>query len=622
MHSPLHAPALPAYLAVDGVPVKTNPRRPPRQPLIPVRSRRARRKQERLAWGLGALVLIATAAAAVLRQVSFSLDKTPAARELTAYVGEEIHPSFSADGGLIAFAWRPAAERIFHIYSRSVGSGRPILLTHGNSDEGSPVFSPDGTELAFLRYSDPAHATVLVMLAAGGPERELRNIAVDPLEQALDWSPDGRWLVAIDRKHLALISPVTGEEQHLTYPADGEEDLEPAFAPDGGSVLFVRSGRGGGRIARQSLAPLGEPLENPKLIDFPGFIASNFSCPRWLPDGQGILFIARRGGLDAIWQARLTGGSAARPEPIYSARPGNLLTDLSVARQGWKLIFSRNSTGREIRRLALPLGEPRRSELMFLATGEQETPRYSPDGKQIVFASSRNGSYELWLGGSDGASPAPLDDIRSLEAGSPQWSPDGRMLVFESRGTNIPQVWSMAAAAAGKARCLTPNADGRTPSWSSDGKTVYFSSRRSGKWEIWQTTPGSGPARQITHGGGWAPLASADGKFLYYQLKPGDTSLWRTAPASGQPLQIAASIVDQAFAITANGLYYLTDQGHGAIELRHWDSRSARSESIGRVPGVGVRDLSISPDGRWMLFSRLSQPSADLMILDRLTGRE
>src|SRR5262249_42705900 len=58
-------------------------------------------------------------------------------------------------------------------------------------------------------------------------------------------------------------------------------------------------------------------------------------------------------------------------------------------------------------------------------------PRFSPDGKHVLFESNRSGAYQLWVIGLDGGEARQLTTI-STEANGAIWSPDGKLIAFQS----------------------------------------------------------------------------------------------------------------------------------------------------------------------------------------------
>src|SRR5688500_10154481 len=64
-------------------------------------------------------------------------------------------------------------------------------------------------------------------------------------------------------------------------------------------------------------------------------------------------------------------------------------------------------------------------------------PRYSPDGKSIVFVSDRNGSENLWVADADGANARALTTGERQDFLSPVWAPDGRTVIAAEGG----QLW-------------------------------------------------------------------------------------------------------------------------------------------------------------------------------------
>jgi Tol biopolymer transport system component len=129
------------------------------------------------------------------------------------------------------------------------------LTEGGNGDESHPVWSPDGREIAFVRRTDILHIEIVRYdLTAKNLISVGRFLNPRPLYQdspALDWSPDGRYMVTAEQPsstnpvHLVLVSRVTGERSALTSPPTSSTgDIEAKFSPDSQWVAFRRGGLG------------------------------------------------------------------------------------------------------------------------------------------------------------------------------------------------------------------------------------------------------------------------------------------------------------------------------------------------------------------------------------------
>src|SRR4051794_8698439 len=104
-------------------------------------------------------------------------------------------------------------------------------------------------------------------------------------------------------------------------------------------------------------------------------------------------------------------------------------------------------------------GEPRR----FTASNKRDMlPRWSPDGKQLAFVSTRSGKPQLWLIPADGGEAAQLTRTK-WGAGEFAWSPDGRWIVFASAvDSEADKKLASEKAAKAEAKALSDEEDGES----------------------------------------------------------------------------------------------------------------------------------------------------------------
>ena len=240
----------------------------------------------------------------------------------TSFQGDETQPSFSPDGQKLAFAWNGERGENSDIYIRDIKNSSMLRLTTNAGEDLSPIWSPDGKRIAFLRAAQN-ETQVYVSPATGGVQSAITSLfptRIEALGRHLDWSPDGEYLAAADKKtpdepfSIVLIEPQTGHKIEVTNPPAGMiGDMGPAFSPDGKSIAFIRALSSG--VGDIFVAPVtgGEAR---RITSDRRYIISL----SWTPDGKSILFSTNRLGAQTLWSASVNGGALERMPGIRRER--------------------------------------------------------------------------------------------------------------------------------------------------------------------------------------------------------------------------------------------------------------------------------------------------------------
>ena len=559
---------------------------------------------------------------------------------LTTLPGVERYPSFSPDGNHVAFTWTGPRQDNTDVYVQQIGVGSPLRVTTDPGNDYNPVWSPDGRWIAFLRSQSEAYRNELRLVPPlGGSERKLAEVIVRgglwTTPPYVAWCPDSTCLVATDSPgegkpdSLFVISLETGEQRQLTHPRPpASGDTNPAISPDGNWLVFRRHVGGLYAAELQSLA-LGPGLTAAGEPQRLTAAALDAGYPTWLPDSKAILLSMRRGSL---WKLDIPGEHA--PVRLPFVGEDGLMPVVSRPQQGLpsRLVYVRSFDDYNIWRIetSVPGGPASSPPTTFISSTRGEWfPQFSPDGRRVAFASDRSGDGGIWLADADGSNVASLAPMGAYATGAVRWSLDGERVVFHSNRDGQPDVW-MIPAAGGKARNLSshPGNDG-FPSFSRDGTWIYFSSNRTGRFEIWKMPASGGDAVQLTTTGGLVPLESPDGAFVYYveTMVDAPSPLWRIPTSGGPPVKVLEGVVFGNYAVRQEGIYYIDrlsgqrgvyylDRPSGETRLQFYDVSTRKSTTVARNLGIVGNFLTVSPDGRTILYSRMDSSVDDLMLVE------
>ena len=292
----------------------------------------------------------------------------------------------------------------FEIYVMDADGKHQRRLTNNPASDHSPSWSPDGKRIAFVSDRDghPDRITgwhtpeIYVMNADGSNPQNLTN---NPAEDTSpSWSPDG--------KRIAFDSNRDGPFNWEIYVMDA----------DGGNLQNLTN--------------------NP---DDDGWPDDRY--PSWSPDGQRIVFSARR--------------------------DGHVENKFAVTYE----IYVMDSDGGNQQRLT----ENRKND---------ESPSWSPDGQRIVFESDRKGefeNYDIYVMDSDGGNLQKLTNTRGWDTGA-SWSPDGNRITFMSERAGNTEIYVMNADG-GNPQNLTNNPGGDFhPAWLNSPFSVSPAGKKFTMW--------------------------------------------------------------------------------------------------------------------------------------------
>jgi Tol biopolymer transport system component len=158
-------------------------------------------------------------------------------------------------------------------------------------------------------------------------------------------------------------------------------------------------------------------------------------------------------------------------------------------------------------------------------------PRFSPDGKRVVFISDRSGGDNVWIQTLDGKDSTQVTKGNDALMLSPEWTPDGKYVVASRSGGPLggaAKLWMWHVDGGSGIQLISQPASIKTlgAAFSADGKQIWFASR-SGDWTYNALLPqyqlnvydrATGERREVSarYGSAFRPALSPDGKYLVY----------------------------------------------------------------------------------------------------------
>jgi TolB protein len=336
------------------------------------------------------------------------------------------------------------------------------LVAFGNLTESSAE-----VEIQAWLYDvrSPSNQAVIGKVYRGAPtDPQVRKFAHQFADEIISRLSGG--LPGIASTQIAFVSSRGGTKEIWVMDYDGANQrpltslhsisLTPRWSPDASRIAFTCFAPSRGIVSPQICM---YSVDAGKVLTFPRFRGTN-SSPAWSPDGSHLIFSSSMLGNPELFVTdangstpkRLTFANGASTSPAWNPKTGQSVVFVSD-RGGIPKLFMMSADGTNSAEIDVP------------DKGYLIDPAWAPNGQLLAFSWRRpEGNYDLYL--MDAATHQIVELTRDAARNErPSWAPDGRHIVFESTRGGSRQIWVMLADGQ-QAHQLTSQGHNESPNWS------------------------------------------------------------------------------------------------------------------------------------------------------------
>lgn len=468
---------------------------------------------------------------------------------MTAAPGNEIEPAWSPDGRNIAFRGDLKGGGIF---ITPANGGTPYQLT---TFGGSPDWSPNSRRLVFSAYGN----IYLVAASGGEPQLLIEGTSANPHPI---WTMDGKRILFWNRTlgDIHVVEAEEGASRALQLVPSGQEVGSLSLNQAGDQLLFTMGVFGGNKdiyeVGIDTITSL--PTTRPRRLTVTP--TDDFDAA-YAPDGHYVAFTARTVERHLYELPFDTGSGAITGPPRQITKYGKTNYYPQVSADGKMLVWTSHRSGQGNLYSSLISGDDAEKVTSDWSSNVREiSGNFDPSGKQVIFASTQGGSYQLWRVPSIGSVGLQLTETRHPQRDvHPVLSPDGSSILFYSNRSGSWDIWRLDIGNNNEQPQQITDWPGNElyPAWSPDGQQIAFVSDRNGNVDIWTKKPGEAEAEPLVMSPAeelWCAWSRDQRWFFFVSNRDGNYNIWKM-PAAGGEAEPLTRFNDPAFGLPENGIY-------------------------------------------------------------------